>query len=201
MKQADIRVEWTDIETRRIRPRPKKPLRRSSGVHLSGVTKYVLAKAGLLNVEDKTDEMPLRMCVGMAWEDWVVGLWPKMKWQPGEVTLDGVTGSPDGLTRYQKLDKGPRVTLLEEFKATWKSSHTRQDITQEKVWMWQLMGYCKMLKLNHARLHVFWINGDYRPPSPKYMTYLLKFTNEELDKFWVNVILANKEHAEEEVHA
>lgn len=211
-----------------VRDRPK--LKRSNGVHLSGVIKYVLTTSGMLTPDDITDEMPLRMCVGMAWEDWAVGLWPEMEWQPGECLLDGISGSPDGLSESraeeiprfqsggmskssragQNIYKGVSIGIkhnraigarLEEFKATWKSSFPRQDITKERIWMWQMAGYCKMMGLSEARLHVLWINGDYRPPSPKYMTYTLRFTQEELDRFWTNVILKNKESATPETHA
>lgn len=189
ISQSEVRVEWKDIESRIVRERPK--LKRSSGIHLSGVIKYVLTTSGLLDPDDLTDEIPLRMCVGMAFEDWIVGLYPDMIWQPGECLLQGVCGSPDGIS----------AKSLEEFKATWKSSHTRQDITKERIWMWQLAGYCKMMQLTKARLHVLWINGDYRPPAPKYMTYLLRFEQVELDRFWNNVILKNKDNAVPEIHA
>jgi len=183
LDQSRIQIEWTDIRSRIVRDRPK--LKRSSGVHLSGVIKYVLTTSGLLGPQDVTDEMPLRMCVGMAWEDWAVGLWPNMTWQPGEVSLDGVSGSPDGITER----------TLEEFKATWKSSFTHGDILKERLWMWQMMGYSKMLGVTEARLHVLWVNGDYRPPAPSYMAYRIRFTQEEIDRFWTNVVLKNKVNA------
>lgn len=197
LDQSEVRIEWKDLESRVIHKRPK--LKRSSGLHLSGVIKHVLTTSGLLNTDDVTDEMPLRMCVGMAWEDWAVGLYPKMKWQPGECSLDGVSGSPDGITKSKERYL-PEPTILEEFKATWKSAHTHGDVLKEKIWMWQVAGYLKMLGLNIVRLHVLWINGDYRPPSPKYAIYTLQFDQPELDRFWQNVIIKNKEHAIPESH-
>lgn len=197
ISENEIRLEWPDVNEWGLRTH--KIHKRSKGVHLSGVIKYVLTTSGLLAADEEEQasagDVPslalsarlLRMFVGMCWEAGVVGLWPEIDWQPGQVALDGVTGSPDGITRSTKT--------LEEFKATWKSSHTRPDITKEKLWMWQLMGYCKMLGLLRARLHVLWLNGSYRPPSPRYVTYLIEFTQAELDKFWANVIVKNKEHA------
>jgi len=136
--------------------------------------------------------MPVRMAVGMAWEEWAVGLWPKtFQWQPGECKRDGIIGSPDG--------KMPRVGggnwQLEEFKCTWKSLHKYRDILAplNRLWIWQMAGYCAMMGLTYARLHVMWVNGDYRPPSPVYRTYLLRFTEQELEEFWRNVVMANKD--------
>src|SRR5580692_8137272 len=199
ISQQEVKIEWTDINKLEFRPRPKRI--RSNGIHLSGIIKYVLETSGLLSADDVTDEMPLRMCVGMAWEDWAVSLWPEMTWQPGESVLDGVVGSPDGWSATG--NPSPTVEgagVLEEFKATWKSAFTRPDITKEKIWMWQLAGYCKMLEIHDARLHVLWINGTYRPPAPVYATYVLKFNQAELDRFWSNVVLKNKEKAKPEIH-
>lgn len=190
LNQTEVKLEWADINNRRVRAKPRQASTRSSGVHVSGVIKYVLMTSGMLNVEDTGDEFPLRMAIGMAAEEWFVGLWPKMKWQPGEVTLDGISGSPDGITGK----------VLEEFKCTWKSAYTRPDILKERLWMWQLMSYLKMLKLKQARLHVVWINGDYRPPSPKYAVYNIGFTQAELDRHWEMVMLRNKDKATPEKH-
>lgn len=208
LTQTEVKLEWADINNRRRREDPK-PLKRSNGVHLSGVTKYVLETSGMLTPRDKTDEFPLCMAIGLAWEAWAVGLWPNMIWQPGECHLDGITGSPDGITKIKE------PYLLEEFKATWKSGHPDGkygNILEQKMWLWQLQGYCKMLKLRRARIHILWINGGYEHmrrdqegkkkdgPTPKYATYTLEFTQLELDKFWANVVLKNKDKAPPEKH-
>lgn len=203
--KSEVRIEWTDILNRTKHRRPKNADIRSSGVHLSGVIKYVLTTSGLLNAEDQTDEMPLRMAVGMAWEDWAVGLWKDMVWQPGEMELDGVFATPDGRGEMDwpglsNPKAGWPVGTIEEFKATWKSEHTHGKVTDERIWMWQLAGNLKMAGLNYARLHVLWVNGNYRPPAPVYMTYGLFFTQDELDKFWQNVVLKNKDKAKAERH-
>lgn len=205
LSQTEIKLEWSDIHTRKVRVKAKHSHARSSGTHVSGVIKYVLQTSGLLTVEDEADEFPLRMAIGMAWEEWAVGLWPKMAWQPGEVNLDGVFGSPDGITH----DPRGKIDTLEEFKATWKSARVGgkySDILKQKVWLWQLMAYAKILDLLRARIHILWINGDYQrdfgtgPPAPRYAVYELQFMQEELDRFWTNVILRNKDKAVKEVH-
>lgn len=198
LEEHEIKIEWTDILTRRVRKKPKSTEVRSSGVHLSGVIRHCLTSMGKLTVDEiRNEEMPLRMAVGMAWEDWSVGLWPDMIWQPGEKELDGVFGSPDGLSYM-----GVEQPTVEEYKATWKSRRTYGNVVESSLWMWQLAGYCKMLKVTRARMHILWVCGDYKlgPPSPAYVTYLIDFTQSELDQFWKNIVLKNKDSASREEH-
>lgn len=232
LSESEVRIEWDDINKRLRRRPPKSASIRSSGVHLSGVIRYALQTAGLLNKDDESDEMPLRMAIGMAWEDWVVGLYPDMDWQPGEWEMDGVFGTPDGLNEMpmpcvkcggggfsgygsgydavcdhcgggiSEVDCGPSELVVEEFKATWKSQRTHEPITSERIWMWQLAANCRAMQTLYARLHVLWINGHYPKgaPSPVYKTYLIQFTQAEVDQFWANVILPNKDKAPREEH-
>lgn len=193
IQESEIRIEWTDIDGRVAKKKPKGSSVRSSGVHLSGVIRSCLMATGdLAEAEIRTEEMPLRMAIGMAWEDWAVGLWPKLQWQPGECCMDGVFGSPDGIT----------WPVLEEFKATWKSRRTYGNVVDQKLWMWQLAGYCKMLGVTKARMHILWVCGDYKqgPPTPVYVTYTIQFTQQEIDQFWTNVVLKNKDSAPKEEH-
>src|SRR6266571_1050494 len=109
---TEVFIELSDIE-RRIRPKPDsewtaKP--RSKGVHVSDILQY--AWYGSSSDEDRerkkkeADEdleiLPLRMALGLAWEEWVAGLYPEMEWQPGEFEKDGIIGSPDGIARDGK---------------------------------------------------------------------------------------------------
>jgi hypothetical protein len=218
LSQSEIRLEWTDILGRTPKRKPKSADVRSSGVHLSGVIRYALQTIGQLQKDDESDEMPLRMAVGMAWEDWAVGLWPDMVWQPGEWEKDGVFGTPDGISTLfndqlglppgiegdgeQEYEVQYDVPVLEEFKATWKSRRTHEPVTNERIWMWQLAANCLAMNTTYARLHVLWVNGAYPKgaPSPVYMTYLISFQQKELERFWANVVLANKDKAPREEH-
>lgn len=201
IEEKEIRLQWSDL-VERINPiRAKKDLGRSSGVHVSGIVKYCLQAAGLLTKDDESDEFDqdaprwlLRMAIGMAWESWVTGLWKEIVWQPGEVSLDGIAGSPDGLSTLN------RVKCLEEFKVTWKSVATHKNVIRERVWIWQIMAYLKLTERTTVRLHVLWVNSDYRPPMPKYTTHLIQFTKKEIDDFWKNVIVKNRDNAEPEEH-
>lgn len=208
-----IQIEWADIEGRTKHRKPKSASIRSSGHHLMQVVRYALQTSGLLKTytADADEElMPLRMAMGMAWEDWCVGLWPDLVWQPGEVELDGVFMTPDGITEIdnavidpalKKFAFSPYPTMcVEEFKLTWKSSRRGESITDEKLWMWQLAGLCKGMNVNYARLHVNYVMGDYKGSGPQYFTYLLHFPQDELDKFWKNIILANRDKSPKEEH-
>ena len=199
IEQKEICLEFADID----RMVPQQRLcssQRSSGVHLSGIIKHVLVAAGQLTPDELTDMMPLRMAVGMAWEAFVVQLWPDLLWQPGEQCRDGIYGSPDGITE----------DTLEEVKATWMSRLEKTEskgvappprsIIEMKRWMLQLAGYCHMLGLTKARMHVLWVNGDYRGSGPQYFTYLIEFSKPELERIWNNLILPNKGGAKGEEH-
>lgn len=181
-------VKWTQVL------QPKNVKKRSSGVHLSGVIKAVLQATGQMKFWPETEEISLNLAMGLAWENWIVGLYPDLIWQPGEMCKDGIYGSPDGIT--------PDIPQLEEFKCTWKSRHNFGTILDQKAWMWQLQGYLAMLGTPwyQARIHVFFVNGDYRPPTPEYFTYVIEFTSTELDQFWTRVIVPNKDRAKAEEH-
>jgi hypothetical protein len=198
---SEVKIEWTDINSR-VTHEKGSPHARTPGIHLSGVLRHIAISAGILKGVDPVtgkwdgdkdideEEMPMRMAIGMAWEDWAVGLYPDMLHQPGELERDNVFGTPDGIT-YDPF--GDEPAIIEEFKATWLSSW-KKDITQKWLWMHQGMGYCSMYGLaRRVRYHVLWMNGDYRPPSPKYMTYLVEFSQAELDRGWA-LVLRNKDH-------
>jgi hypothetical protein len=107
--------------------------------------------------------------------------------RPGEVTLDGITGSPDGISVGE--------WELEEYKATRKSAS--RGVEDSWYWMTQIKSYIHMInrgkgKMCSCVLRVLYINGDYKPPSPKYIPYRLVFSQLELEENW-NMI---RNHAE-----
>ena len=213
VRETEITLDWTDMSARphldhRVLKQRQGSMVRSSGVHLSGVIRYALQKAGLAKFEDREDEMPLMVALGMFWEEGIVTLYPDLVWQPGEAMLDNIFGSPDGITFVDSHPDGltaidPRTPMLEEFKLTKKTYRTRagSQILGETLWMWQLMGYLHMLGLTLCRLHVCWVDGDYRERRmPIYSTFYLEFTKLELERFWANVVLKNMAGAAAEVH-
>lgn len=201
-----IDLQWSDINSRVNHPAPNH--KRSKGIHVSGVLKYIAQELNLLKPdEDRTDEMPMVIGGGMAFESWIVGLYPKMIWQPGEVRRDGVAGSPDGTSRLEDVMIKPLFThlgpVVEEFKRTYKSSRNRQDITHEWLWMNQIMAYVNMIRPategpGFGRLHVEWVNGDYKYPlQPVYLRYLIRFSEGDLKNNW-SLIRRYKDKAKRE---
>lgn len=203
LEEKEINLEFSDLAN--MRPKEKiSDGKRSNGIHLSGIIKFVMVTCGLLTPDDDTVEiMPLRMAVGVAWEAFVVQLWPSLIWQPGEIKMDGIVGSPDGINTQLM----PEAVVLEEIKCTWMSRMepgvkppVPRNILNMKRWMMQVAGYCHMASLTHCRLHVLWVNGDYRSSGPQYYTYLISFTEAELARMWNNMILPNVSGATPEVH-
>jgi len=92
--------------------------------------------------------------------------------RPGELELDGIVGSPDGVT-----DDG----VIEEYKCTAKSSNTSP--TDMWRWMMQVKGYCKMAgttKCVFRILHLSFV--------PVYKVWELTFTQRELDENWEAIL-------------
>ena len=186
IKAEEIAIEWEDLDKWEHRKQP--PMKRSSGVHLSGIIHALSDRGGYKD----SDEMPLRMALGMAWENWIIGMLPTVKWQPGEWECDGVYGTPDGLIT--------KPLTLQEFKLTYDSIHKWKDPLEYNRWRWQLAGNCFVMGIKDVVLHVLWVNGDYKPPSPKYIRYSYNYTDEELQSFWDNVVMPNRELAKKEEH-
>jgi hypothetical protein len=198
LEQTEIKLEWFDLNKLHEHPYPKH--KRSKGLHLSDILRKIAIKNNVLKDEDRADEVPLRVFIGMAWEQACVRLYPEIRWQPEELTRDGVAGSPDGFS-YNILhgtallgDEG----IIEEFKFTAKSLRKKgstpddlKDIRDEWLWMQQVMGYCNMHpgRLTLARLHVCWECGNYvYPLQERYIRYLIRFEPRELEGNWKMVV-------------
>lgn len=203
LEQKEVEIEWTDIQMR-IRQTPARVEGRSEGVHVTDILKYLhfgslppassnkdkeAKRQEWADIEDP-EVMPLKMVLGMAFEEWVVGLYPDLVWQPEEEAKDGIAGSPDGYSYLQGR------WVIEEFKLTWKSSRTRE-ILKENLWMWQIQSYLALTGGQYARMHVCWINGDYNHPyTPRYFRYLIEFEKEELERHW-GMMVTNRDRATE----
>jgi hypothetical protein len=101
LAETEIPIRWTDVDGRVPKDKIGSEIR-SSGVHLSGIIRYCL---DLDKGDRDPDFMPLCMALGLAWEAWAVGLFPNVVWQPGEEELDGVFGTPDGLSVLEVHDQ------------------------------------------------------------------------------------------------
>jgi hypothetical protein len=101
--------------------------------------------------------------------------------RPDELTLDGITGSPDGIDVV--------MWRVIELKFRWMSS---AKFDQLEKWFWmemvQVKGYCKLVGTREAELWVFFCNGDYRPPRPTVRAKLLEFNEQEIEESWAMIV-------------
>lgn len=185
---------------------------RSDGLHLSTVLRHMALQRGVLDskYEDQGDlNQNTVLQLGLAWEDYLaLYQHPEIVYHPGELNLDGIAMSPDGIsendgemTARVMVEKG--TWLLHEFKATQKSSRGFEEKLRAKdkkclLWLWQIMGYRHAINILHpdnaslaARLHVLFLNGNYsrdfsdRENGPNYKIYNLFFDQDELETNWM----------------
>lgn len=224
IEAAEVNVQFGDVGFTHLRVIYKHISRyivrhkeRSGGVHVSDILKYCWFGSLPVGSKERSEKereaaeelgddriMPLRMFLGMAAELGIVGLYPEMVWQPGELKKDGVSGSPDGRRSVKANDA--TVPVISEVKCTWKSCKDR-DILKETLWLWQIKSYLKqaqdcwqMPELRHGEMHVLYVNGIYdyfKGGAPRYIRYLIEFSQSEIDRHWLNVILRNRDKAAE----
>lgn len=199
---------------------------RSPGVHLSGIIRLLALENGLLTpdtleelslVDTRTITDPvavLRICIGLAWEQWYISRLQGVTDHPGEIQLDGVYMTPDGesvdyLWRQGQPSFWPfqpksrrwgHALIGHEVKSTFKSMNTVGFTGQVKftsgrapfspletqlLWLWQMRGYAKAMGTLFFILHVLFLCGDYSfPIRPKLLRYYVEFEPAELDVNW-----------------
>ena len=203
---------------------------RSSGIHQSTLIRSIALRTGILGKqketiglgrkgvdpdEEKKPPNPLVCSVGVAWEQFVAGLYPDVIWQPGEAEVDGVYMTADGLTpcAFQVDEKhegigGDQIWSgsIFEAKATWKSCE-REGMTRSirTLWMWwvQVMGYCWTWRCLEAEVHTLFLMGNWKfegeGPAPRYVVYRLRFEPVELRENW-RMVMREKERIGGEDH-
>lgn len=211
LHQSEIAMEWSDLERRVTHPREDLGSKRASGVHLSGVLKWLAGPEGLrlyangqLDNEDMSEldagGRKLKMFLGQAWEMRLAEQDEELHWQPGEVERDGVFGNFDG-RKYAEGGVTPRIW---ECKFTYKTANPeKRPVLKEWLWMSQLLGYAAMdpAGAREAELHVCYAAGSYTYPlEPVYRKYVIGMSDEEVEGFWRNFVVKYKSKAVEEVH-
>lgn len=170
---------------------------RSPGLHMSDLIRAAAIDAGLFEADDVLAELPQgqkfpqpainRMCAGLAWEEWLARRYAgKITFHPGEVVLDGVAGSPDGV---QIGWNG--LLYIHEFKFTWKS--TNKPTTRCWYWVSQIQAYLLAAQtmgwqIGGAYLHTYHVMGDYRGSGPVYRVMYLEFAQTELAENWAALL-------------
>lgn len=150
------------------------------GLHVSSIIQAIKRA-----VDYRKDEKPLNQHVldtGFIWEHLLEFAFKKLIGaRPESVTMDGITGSPDGLD--------------EQYVHEYKCTRTSADTEVESRWTWQMQmkAYCHMTKRTKAKLHVFYINGNGRDKrDPIYRIYEFQWTAKELKENW-RTLLNNKD--------
>jgi hypothetical protein len=174
---------------------------RSAGLHLSAVIRHIMQALDpeAYGPQDAIDDTTRnRWALGLLFEEilsamyasrrrqaFVEGVKPPYEFvgRPGEVMVDGIAMSPDGLVSDTD---GP---ALLESKLTWKSKRGF-DLDGKKfvAWKWQAMGYSRALGVTRAYLPVFWINGSYDGYLPELVEYRVDFTPRELEENWTMLL-------------
>jgi len=195
--QVEVKLEFADMERLMTQRKPLERQERSEGVHVSHVLRYLAKKFNMYSTEDESDEMPLRMMLGLAFEEYASRLYPNLWWQQGEYERDGIYGNPDGIDEYG---------YIHEFKYSGKSIRVKggtseqwRDIRSEWLWMHQAMAYLNMMQAdtNVAVFHICWKYGAYNwPMIERYFRYLVEFTEEELEGNWKMITGHMKEVAQ-----
>lgn len=217
---------------------------RSSGMHVSDLLHYMGVRMGHLKESDAGDTIQghkdaleayqadtdghspllLKIALGLAWEDWYmpqVESRPKsdreryeLEYHPGELWLDGVSGSPDALEGVY-VAEGPygefiyQRTIVHECKLTW--DHGSTPIESKWLWLSQCRSYCHMINQTkpgsalESHLHVLNVNGFMAAASrrakagqPYGTTYRLEFTPDELSRTWASLMVAKRELEKEQ---
>jgi hypothetical protein len=177
---------------------------RSPGRHVSEVIRDLALRGKILDKKYATEDLdaaPERVALGLAWEEWIHNQHPEICFHPGEIELDGISMSVDGISYPGDNERSifgcDSAGAVHEFKLTWKSS--RKPIDEEWMWLTQLKAYCKgmtaVTKQDHSTgfLHVFYVNGNYsRNPEdpdgrPRYKVWGLEFTKNELRENWAMI--------------
>lgn len=172
---VEVKPEWSDLNNLTYHPRPA-TLARAPGIHVSGILKELALQQNLFTNEDRDDEMPLRILLGLGFEEAAARLYPTMMWQPGELVFNGIAGNPDGLDTvpstwvipfantkayHQYIQDWPTALCVDEFKYTGKSQRVKgtkpqpdgtfrpedlKDIRTEWMWMQQGMSYINLYR-------------------------------------------------------
>lgn len=201
LEETEVRLERADLLARSPISRPinKKgrlhEAPRTKGIHLSGILRYIMVESGMRKelAQTEDEELPLRMAMGLAWEEFAASLYPEMMWQPGEITNEGVIMTCDGHSFH--IPGAEDVFALEEFKLTWKKRKDGPTLLREEwYWLQQARGYCWGYESNMVRFHVCNVMGDYKGGGPSYMRYVVEFDERDLATT-AKMLLANRDRA------
>lgn len=166
--------------------------RSTDKLHLTEIIKYIqyTLGTGYKRGTWKADKW-LTMDVGFLWERTLeMAYADRMADRIGEIECDNIVGSPDGIgfdkdiydIKGDLIWKGTNELILEEYKATWKSS--KNPPMNNFAYRTQILSYLKMLKLNTCVMHIVYLMGNYKGSGPQYRICRIEFEQGEIDENW-----------------
>ena len=164
--------------------------RSTDTLHLTTVIKTIEDEMGWGYKGKGFQDMGLTMSVGFLWEEALSNAFgTRLGARVGEVELDGIVGSPDGIGFDDPIftcDMWPNIdehnVVLEEYKCSWKS--IKKEAQLDWYWMTQIMAYCRMLDLDTCIMKIIHLNGDYKGSGPLYRMTRLVYSDWELETNW-----------------
>lgn len=187
---------------------------RSGGYHVSAGLRRIARSMGVLSYDEDeagVSSAPsvgaVRMAIGHAWETWYAALLSArdplyVQW-PGELRLDDVAGTPDGLLYDGSVaDSGLPTYRIIDIKTTVKAAYN--DPTDHMSWWMarrQIMAYAWMAKKTKpewgevsaiSELHVLHLVGDRSKgcgSPPGIVRYIMKMDWSEVEACWPSVVV------------
>jgi hypothetical protein len=179
---------------------------RTQGVHVGRVIGCIATESGILDakwIEDLSlveisgeswwsnlsPDNQLRIGIGLAWEQWYAPTLSGVVFHPGEMEVDGIYMTPDGVDVIRSgptpTDAGSFIIALHEFKTTYKSVKTVADLQTQWMWLTQMKAYCKGLGTTIAYMHTLFLCGDYKYPiRPQLRMWKITFSEAEIEESW-----------------
>lgn len=175
---------------------------RSEGVHISQVIQDICTQRGIYSEQDPSNLPHARWELGKAIErSLILALeqqYPFRYILPGEISFDGILGTPDLLDTWE--DEVPDIKLTDRSSGptpeVGEPVPPDHPIYSDKFWAnWtQVMCYCKMVGWRRGGLYLFHQRGDYRDRRGEviYHAWRQTFSPHELDERWLMI----RKHAE-----
>jgi hypothetical protein len=154
---------------------------RMPGLHLSRIVNDIQQTLypGEFRNEIKDPNKRMYFEFGNIIEDMVASwLAQRQGWcKPAPRQYRGIWCSPDG--------HHPGSRTIDEVKACWKSARNFQGSPKWDGYVRQGVGYLKPYNAKRLRLHIVFMNGDWKPPIPwPPRTFLIKPTASEIEDGW-----------------
>jgi hypothetical protein len=186
---------------------PQSKEERTPGIHVSNVLRLIAQENGVLKKERAEEfglvdlqgtsgeewwarlplDVQLKICMGLAWEEWYIPQLEDVLDHPGELCIEGIYLTPDGESLDTVITFGGELLILciHEVKLTYKSLNTIGNLSTQWLWLAQTKAYCKAKQTLVAYLHVLAVCGDYsRPIRPVLKVFRIIFTQAEIDENW-----------------